>query len=59
MPLGLVALQQRAHAQPQAAVDLFQSLAHVLVHRGLGNTEDLSRGAHGTLMFQQIFGQSA
>ena len=59
MPLGLVALQQRAHLQPQRAVEVFEPLAHVLVHRRLGNAEALRGGAHGALMLQQVRGQSA
>ena len=59
MPLRLVALEQAAHPQPQRAVDLLESFAHVLVHRRLGNAETCGRGAHGALLFQQIGRQLA
>ena len=59
MPLGLVPIQQLAHLPVQPRIDVGQTLDQILVYGALAHAEVCGRGAHGTLMFQQIDGQIA
>ena len=54
VPLGLVHRQHVLHVPVEAAVQVFQPLGDILVHRALADAELLCRPAHGGLVFHNV-----
>ena len=57
VPLGLVHRQHVLHVPVEAAVQVFQPLGDILVHRALADAELLCRPAHGGLVFHNVLAE--
>ena len=55
--LGLVHRQHVLHVPVEAAVQVFQPLGDILVHRALADAELLCRPAHGGLVFHNVLAE--